>query len=197
MVIVTDMRGRKVKGALTVVDEDSLSLATDGRTHTLARSEVSTVRVADGLGNGALIGAGAGLGAALGILANIGSGDGYVLPSATAIAPLLLSGGGALVGVWLIVLMRGAEFSMYRLGSHQGLSSLHSSGTIGKACLCPSVSRWRCLSTVKRFITHVRACLAAVHNQSLMIEISTLSPSCSFNASRSLTSLATSMILLE
>jgi len=98
-VIVTDMKGRRVKGALTAVDEDSLSLATDGRTQTFGRSEVSTVRVPDGLGNGALIGAGAGLGAALGILAMIaGSGDGYVLPSAKVVAPLLLSGTGALLG---------------------------------------------------------------------------------------------------
>jgi hypothetical protein len=98
-VIVTDMKGRRVKGALTAVDEDSLSLAIDGRTQTFARSEVSTIRVADGLGNGALIGAGAGLGAALGILAIVGSGDGYVLPSAKVGAPLLLSGIGTLVGV--------------------------------------------------------------------------------------------------
>jgi hypothetical protein len=44
------------------------------------------------------MGAGAGLGAALGLLAIIGSGDGYVLPSAKVGAPLLLSGIGALVG---------------------------------------------------------------------------------------------------
>jgi hypothetical protein len=44
-VIVTDMRGRRVKGALTAIDVNSLSLATDGRTQTFARSEVSTVRV--------------------------------------------------------------------------------------------------------------------------------------------------------
>ena len=121
MVIVTDMRGRKVKGALTVVDEDSLSLATDGRTHTLSRSEVSTVRVADGLGNGALIGAGAGLGAALVILANIGSGDRYVLPSATAIAPLLLSGGGALVGALIDRAHEGGRVLYVSPGKSSGL----------------------------------------------------------------------------
>lgn len=97
-VVVTDMRGRRVKGALTAIDEDSLSLATNGRTQTFGRSEVSTVRVVDGLANGALIGAGAGLGAALGMLAIVGSGDGYVLPSAKVGAPMLLSGIGALVG---------------------------------------------------------------------------------------------------
>jgi hypothetical protein len=78
-VIVIDMRGRRVKGVLTAVDKDSVSLATDGRTQTFARSEVSTVRVADGFGNGALIGAGAGLGTALGILAIAGSGDRYAV----------------------------------------------------------------------------------------------------------------------
>jgi len=98
-VIVTDMNGRRVKGALTAVDKDSLSLAMDDRTQTFARSEVSTVRVTDGLGNGALIGAGAGLGTALGILAIVGSGDGYVLPSAKVGAPVLLLGMGTLVGV--------------------------------------------------------------------------------------------------
>jgi hypothetical protein len=97
-VIVIDMSGRRVKGALTAVDKDSVSLATDGRTQTFARSEVSSVRVADGLGNGVLIGAGAGLGTALSILAITGAGDGYVLPSAKVGAPLLLSGIGALVG---------------------------------------------------------------------------------------------------
>lgn len=97
-VIVIDMRGRSVKGALSAVDKDSLSLVTGGRTQTFARSEVSTVRMADGLGNGALIGAGAGLGSALGILAIAGSGDGYILPSAKVGAPLLLSGVGALIG---------------------------------------------------------------------------------------------------
>ena len=97
-VIVTDMRGRRVKGALASVDEDSLLLVRDGRTQTFARSEVRTVRVADQIEDGALIGVGAGLGAALGILAIAGSGDGYVLPSAKVGAPLLLSGIGAFVG---------------------------------------------------------------------------------------------------
>ncbi len=97
-VIVIDMRGRRVKGALTAVGTDSVSLARDGRTQMFPRSEVSTVRLADGLGDGALIGAGAGLGAALGVLAIAGSGDGYVLPSAKVGAPLLLSGIGALIG---------------------------------------------------------------------------------------------------
>jgi hypothetical protein len=97
-VIVIDMRGRRFKGVLTPIDKDTVSLATDGRTRTFARSEVGTVRVPEGFGNGALIGAGAGLGTALGILAIAGSGDGYVLPSAKVGAPLLLSGIAALLG---------------------------------------------------------------------------------------------------
>jgi len=98
-VIVTDTKGRRVKGALIAVDRDSLSILLAGRTLMVARSEVGAVRMADGLVNGALIGAGAGLGAALGILAIAGSGNGYVLPSANVGAPLLLSGVGALVGI--------------------------------------------------------------------------------------------------
>ena len=41
-VVVTDMSRRRVKGALTAIDADSLSLSTEGLTQTFARSEVST-----------------------------------------------------------------------------------------------------------------------------------------------------------
>src|SRR5688572_19760160 len=71
-VIVTDMKDRRVTGALIAVDHDSISLVLDGRTVTFARSEVAAVRMVDGLLNGGLIGAGAGAGAALGILAMVG-----------------------------------------------------------------------------------------------------------------------------
>jgi hypothetical protein len=97
-VVVIDVMGRRVRGALTAASRDSISLARDGRTQTFARSDVSAVRVADGFGNGALIGGGAGLGAALGILAIAGSADGHVLPSAKLGAPLLLSTIGVLMG---------------------------------------------------------------------------------------------------
>jgi hypothetical protein len=120
-VIVTDTRGRRIKGALLAVDEDSLSLARDGRAQTFARSEVRTVRVADGLGNGALIGAGAGLGAALGILAIVGSGNGHVLPSAKVGAPLLLSGIGALVGVLVDRAHEGGRVLYVSSGQTSGL----------------------------------------------------------------------------
>ena len=82
-------------GEAQAVSRSSLGL---DRTHSFARSEVSAVQKKDGLGNGALIGAGIGAGAALGILAIVGSGDAHVLPSAKVGAPLLLSGVGALVG---------------------------------------------------------------------------------------------------
>ena len=99
-VVVTDMNGR-VRGALSAVGKDSLSLVIDGRTQSFARSEVSTVRLTDGLGNGALIGAGVGAGAALGILAIVGSGDGMSslrrkwerLYSCRVLVPLLRRGG--------------------------------------------------------------------------------------------------------
>ena len=125
-VVVTDMNGRRVRGALSAVGKDSLSLVIDGRTQSFARSEVSTVRLADGLGNGALIGAGVGAGAALGILAIVGSGDGYVLSSAKVGAPLLLSGIGALVGVLVDRAHEGGRVVYASLGrtSRLGVSPL-------------------------------------------------------------------------
>jgi hypothetical protein len=97
-VLVTDSSGVRIKGKIAALDENSLSLTMDGRTRTFMQSEVSTVRLPDGLANGVLVGAGAGLGAALSILAILDSQDGYVLPSAKVGAPFLLSGAGALVG---------------------------------------------------------------------------------------------------
>jgi len=130
-VIVIDMSGRRVKGALTAIDKDSVSLSTDGRTRTFARSEVRSVRVADGLGNGAVIGAGAGLGTGLGILAITGSGDGYILPSAKVGAPLLLSGIGALMGALID-------------RAHEGGSVLHvSPGRTSEVVVAPLVARGR------------------------------------------------------
>jgi len=121
-VIVTDLKGRRVKGALTAVDTDSLSLAIDGRLQSFARPEVRSVRIGDGLGNGALIGAGVGVAAALGILAIAGSGDGYVLPSAKVGAPLLLSGIGALVGVFLDRAHEGGRVLYLAPGQKSGLA---------------------------------------------------------------------------
>ena len=120
-VIVTDTNGRRIKGAILAVDEGSLTLASDGRVHTFARSDVRAVREADGLGDGALIGAGAGLGAALGVLAIVGSGDGDVLPSAKVGAPLLLSGIGALVGVLVDRAHEGGRVLYVSPGQRAGL----------------------------------------------------------------------------
>ena len=132
-VIVTEMTGRRAKGTVTAVEKDSLSLTTGGQTQTFARSEVRTVRVADGLGNAALIGAGAGLGAALGVLAIIGSGDGYVLPSAKVGAPLLLSGIGALAGALVDRAHEGGRLLYVAAGKRSGLavSPLLGKGRLG------------------------------------------------------------------
>jgi len=51
--------------------------------------------------NGALIGAGIGVAIAASILAVAASEDGYVLASAKWGAPLLLSAGGAVIGVFV------------------------------------------------------------------------------------------------
>jgi hypothetical protein len=119
-VVVTDGNGRRFKGDLTTIKADSISLATDGRILTFARSDVSAVRAVDGVANGVLIGAGAGLAAALGTLAIVGSGEGYVLPSAKAGVPLLLSGIGALVG-GLIDRARGGRTLYLSRGRKSGL----------------------------------------------------------------------------
>jgi hypothetical protein len=136
-VIFIDTRGRRVKGVLTEVDKDSISLATDGRTQTFTRSEVSTVRIADGLANGAVIGAAAGLGAALGILAIAGSGNGYVLPSAKVGAPLLLSGIGALMGALID-------------RAHDGGRVLYvSPGQTSRLIVCPVVGQFDALRSCR------------------------------------------------
>ncbi len=96
--IVTDMEGQDFKGELAALSDDSISLILEGQTETFTQTDVAAVRASDGVGDGALMGAGAGLGIALGVLAALGSGEGYVLPSAKVGAPLLLSGVGAVVG---------------------------------------------------------------------------------------------------
>lgn len=95
--------GDRVDCTFSAVDATVLTL-TDraGKSFTIPTSEV--IRIAapaakDGLTNGALIGAGTGLGVAVAILSALGSQDGYVLPSAKAGAPILLSAVGALIGI--------------------------------------------------------------------------------------------------
>ncbi len=66
-VIVTDTMGRRVKGPLTALDPDSLSLVTEGRLQRLARPDIWEVRqrIPDSKANGALYGAMVGTGVAL------------------------------------------------------------------------------------------------------------------------------------
>jgi hypothetical protein len=94
--------GDRVDGTFSALDVTALAL-TDraGKAFTVARSEVARIAAPatrDGLTNGALIGAGIGLGAAIAILGVLGAQDGYVLPSAKAGAPILLSAVGGLIG---------------------------------------------------------------------------------------------------
>jgi hypothetical protein len=100
--VVTLKTGDRLEGALTRRTPGALTLtAPTGQELMVPRSEVGRIvaRVRDDPTNGALIGAGVGVGAALVVLAIVGSGDGYVLPSAKWGAPLLLSGLGSLGGM--------------------------------------------------------------------------------------------------
>ena len=94
--------GDRIDGAFKVLRAEMLALADPAGTElSVPRSEVLKIvarGAGDNLSNGALIGAGIGLGAAVAILAVIGCGDGYVLPSAKWGAPLLLSSVGGVVG---------------------------------------------------------------------------------------------------
>ena len=100
--VVTLKSGRRLVGAFKALEPAGLALTDSAGTEfTVARSDVARItgRAAqDQITNGALIGAGIGLGAALAILKIVGSGDGYVLPSAKWGAPLLLSSVGGIVG---------------------------------------------------------------------------------------------------
>jgi hypothetical protein len=98
-VVVSDTAGHRVKGTVAAADENTLSVTTGEGIRTFTRSEVTTVRMSDGLRNGALIGAGVGAGTAVAILGIIAADDGYVLDSAKVFAPLMLSSAGALMGM--------------------------------------------------------------------------------------------------
>lgn len=99
--VITLKSGDRVEGAFSDLRAGIL-LLTDpvGGEFSVPRSEVRIVAVtaSDDLSNGVLIGAGIGLGAALAILTGLGSGDGYVLPSAKVGVPLLLSSVGGVIG---------------------------------------------------------------------------------------------------
>jgi hypothetical protein len=94
--------GGRITGAFKTLHPMTLALINrDGSESSVRRSDVATIvtrGARDGLTNGTLIGIGIGLTAAAVILSMIGSGDGYVLPSAEWGAPLLLSSIGGVVG---------------------------------------------------------------------------------------------------
>jgi len=103
-VAVTLRSGDRVEGVFKALTIDMMIL-TDaaGRESNVPRPQISKIvaTVKDPLSNGALIGAGAGLVAALVILGAAGSGEGYILPSAKWGAPSLLTGIGAVIGVFV------------------------------------------------------------------------------------------------
>jgi hypothetical protein len=100
---VTLNNGGRIVGAFRALHPIMLEITDqDGKGVSVARSDVAKIvvsGVSDSSMNGALIGAGIGLAAAGTILGTIGSGDGYVLPSAKWGAPLLLSAAGGLLGI--------------------------------------------------------------------------------------------------
>jgi hypothetical protein len=110
-IVVTLKSGARLEGPFNGLAQDALTLTDPvGKQLTIARSDVSLiVTQGDKLTNGALTGASIGLAAALAVLAAIGSGDGYVLPSAKWGAPLLLSGVGILAGMLVDRAHKGQE----------------------------------------------------------------------------------------
>lgn len=110
--VITVKSGFRMVGAFRD-SRPGVLLLTDsgGDEFSIPRQDVSKISVTsrDDLANGVLVGAGIGLGAAIAILAGLGSGDGYVLPSAKWGAPLILSGAGALLGAAIDHARKGEE----------------------------------------------------------------------------------------
>ena len=102
-IVVTLNNGGRIRGVFKALHPMMLEINDhDGKNSSVARSDVANIVVwgaSDSSINGALIGAGIGLAAAGIILGTLGSGDGYVLPSAKWGAPLLLSAAGGLLGI--------------------------------------------------------------------------------------------------
>jgi hypothetical protein len=102
-IIVTLNNGDRIQGIFKALHPMMLEINDrEGNDSSVAKSAVANIVVSgasDSSINGALIGAGIGLAAAGIILGTIGSGDGYVLPSAKWGAPLLLSVAGGLFGI--------------------------------------------------------------------------------------------------
>ena len=85
-IVVTVTNGDRIRSVFKALHPMMLEMTDHyGKDLTVARSDVANIvvsGVSDSSRNGALIGAGIGLAAAAIILGTIGSGDGYVLPSA-------------------------------------------------------------------------------------------------------------------
>ena len=102
-IVVTVNNGGRIRGVFKALHPMMLEINDhNGKDSSVARSDVANIVVSaasDSSMNGGLIGAGIGLAAAGIILGTIGSGDGYVLPSAKWGAPLLLSAAGGVLGI--------------------------------------------------------------------------------------------------
>jgi hypothetical protein len=102
LLVVTLKSGERITARFTSLHPTMLGLFDrDGRDSSVPRSEVARIVAGgrkDSLTNGALSGAGIGAAAAIVILAVVGAGNGYVLPSAKWGAPLLLSSVGGVLG---------------------------------------------------------------------------------------------------
>lgn len=108
--VVTLKSGNRVDGAFKALQPGELVLIDRaGKEIGLARSDIGIIADMDTVTNGTLVGAGIGAAGALAILAILGAGDGYVLPSAKWGAPLLLSGVGSLVGILVDRAHKGRE----------------------------------------------------------------------------------------
>ena len=103
LIVVTLNNGGRIRGVFKALHPMMVEIHDhDGKDSSVARWDIANIVVSgasDSSINGALIGAGIGLAAAGIILGTIGSGDGYVLPSAQWGAPLLLSAAGGLLGI--------------------------------------------------------------------------------------------------
>jgi hypothetical protein len=104
-VVVTLTDGARVEAAFTTLGPIDLVLTDSaGGRVAVPRTDVRQIVAGeepDDLLDGTLIGAGIGLGTAAAVLAILASGEGYVLASAKWGVPLLLSGVGGVIGVFV------------------------------------------------------------------------------------------------
>ena len=118
---VTDAQGREVKGQISALGADALTLEGGGG-RTFGAPDVRTIEVrrSDSLGNGALIGLGIGGGLTLGLcLANADSNDAGWCAAAAAI----YAGIGAAIGVGIDAMIPGKKLVAYRAPGAAGAPS--------------------------------------------------------------------------